>query len=531
MPLRIRSVVPCGVLAAMAVLKGPETAMAEPCQVVRLTAADANEDDQFGSAVDVDGGYAVIGAPFGEKDGTADTGTVYIYRREGLHWNPVAQIVAPDAQPSSEFGAAVAIDGDVIVVGAPRFAGSTGTSVDMGAAYVFRRDPGTESWPFEAQVETTITSTVSGDLYGTSVAIDGDRIVVGAPGDSVQGIPTGSAHVFRYDGLTWDNETHLVAKVTDLNDEFGAAVAIDGERVLVGAPRHSRPIQEIVEYAGAAYTFVRTETGWAQEAKLTAGTPAQDAGFGFAVAIHGMAAVIGAPRDRSGDGASGPSAGAAYVFRRAETGWSEEDKIYRDDPTLLERFGESVAIRGDRLAIGVPLWRATFVSPPVGAIYVFERNGEDWRTQYWPLSATNSSMLDRLGTSVGLSPGYVLGGVPLDDTDNRDDGATYVFAVGTDRDCNANGEPDDCDLLSDAGLDCNGNDALDVCEQDLGGDANGDQLITLADYTSFVDCLGGPENQPQPPTCADLCLPAFDDDNDGDVDLHDAAAFSAAFAP
>ena len=162
-----------------------------------------------------------------------------------------------DASPTALFGFSVDIAGDYCVVGAP----GMHISPEWGVAYVFRRH-GTD-WLQEAKL--TASDPISEDMFGYQIALAGDSVLVGAPGDSIDGEESGSAYVFRRDGRSWLSEARLIA--SDREDEgFGCAVAMESHYALVGAMRHSNGAQQ----AGAVYAFQRDGRHWIQEARMTA---------------------------------------------------------------------------------------------------------------------------------------------------------------------------------------------------------------------------------------------------------------------
>lgn len=478
-------------VAALALLLAGGTAVrAEPCEVTQITADAANPGDgadagdKFGRAVDVDGEFAVVGAIEGELDAEIDSGTAYVFQRDGLDWVQVAQIEGADTRGGDQFGAAAAISGDLIVIGAPNSGIPAQNLQQSGAAYVFRRDSGTGNWALETKLEPTDPPLSAGDLYGTSVAIDGDAIVVGAPGDRIGGNATGAAYVFRFDGAGWIQEIQLAADDGELNDEFGVAVAISGDLAIVGASAENGG-GGFIDNSGAAYVFLRTEAGWAQETKLTATSPLQSARFGNATDIDGSVAIIGAVGDKSGPGSTGASSGAAYVFRRTDGSWNIEDKLWDNNATFGDRFGVAVSIRGDFAVVGAENWRPGTTGAPLGAIFVFERDGVSWQPNQTRILPPNIAPLSAVGNSVGMGAGYIVAGAKAADAAAEDAGLAFLIAFGTERDCQPNGEPDDCDILSGTSEDLNQNGTPDDCE--CAGDGDCDDGIACTANTCNTD--------------------------------------------
>src|SRR6266498_4582739 len=211
-----------------------------------------------------------------------------------------AKLTAGDAASGDQFGAAVGISGETAVVGAP--VDDTAAGPNAGSAYVFVRS-GT-GWSQQAKL--TASDAAAGDIFGFSVAVTGDTVVVGASGDNML---AGSAYVFVRSGTGWSQQAKLTASDAASGDRFGAAVGISGDTAVVGA-------QFGDTIAGSAYVFVRSGTSWSQQAKLTASDAAAFDFFGAAVAISGDTVVVGALAD---DTDAGSNAGSAYVFVSAPT--------------------------------------------------------------------------------------------------------------------------------------------------------------------------------------------------------------------
>jgi len=175
---------------------------------------------------------------------------------------------------------------------------------NSGAAYVFARDG--SSW--NQQAKLTASDAAGGDLFGLAVAIDGDYAVIGAYGNSDAGNLSGSAYIFKRTGTAWSQEAKLTASDAAAADFFGAAVAIGGDAVAIGAYGDD----DGAFNAGSTYIFRRSGASWSQEAKLTAPDPAADDGFGFSLGISGDDLFVGAPWDDD----RGSTSGSAYVFRK-----------------------------------------------------------------------------------------------------------------------------------------------------------------------------------------------------------------------
>ena len=386
-------------------------------QQQQLVATDGAAFDQFGSAVAISGDTAVIGAPYDNSH----QGSVYVFVRSGNTWTQQARLFASDGAANDEFGWSVAIDGDTIVVGAD--ADDVFANTDQGSAYVFTR-AGT-TWTEQAHLFANDGSGTDRDFFGVSVAVKGDTAIVGAYlDDFLSNINQGSAYVFVRSGTAWSLQQHLLAADGAAVDEFGSAVALDGETAVVGA--WSKTVGSNVQQ-GSAYVFVRSGTVWTQEGKLTAADGQAQDFFGGSVAISGDSVVAGADwHDFSGQ----TNQGAAYVFVRNGTTWSQQQRLTSADSAANDEFGHSVAITGNTVAIGA--WMHDVVGVlDEGTAYTFTRSGTIW-TQEQQLTASDSTGGDRFGTSVAVDGTTLLVGSWADDiAANTDQGSATVFVQAT----------------------------------------------------------------------------------------------------
>ena len=323
---------PAGLRAAVGRTLGvPATAATGASQQAKLTAADAAVNDYFGLSVAIYGSTAVVGAPY-KNTGTA----AYVFVRSGSAWSQQAKLTAADGGSGDLFGSSVAIYGSTVLVGAP------GANSFTGAAYVFARS-GT-AWSQQAML--TAAHGAPSDRFGWSVAIYGSTAVVGAPYRK-----SGTAYVFARSGTAWSQQAQLAATDGAVGGLFGSSVAIYGSTALVSAPHENSD-------TGAAYVFARSGTAWSQQAKLTArGTSGES--LGWSVAIYGSTAVLGAPSNQF-------DTGAAYVFARSGTAWSQQAKLTAADAASSDDFGGSVALYGSTAIAGAP-----YKNSNTGAAYVF----------------------------------------------------------------------------------------------------------------------------------------------------------------
>lgn len=279
-------------------------------EVAKLEASDAAVADEFGWSVAISGDYVVVGARV-EDGGGANRGAAYVFDRNWPTpdaWGEVKKLTASDAQDGDQFGCSVAINGDNVVVGA-RYEDGAGTS--RGAAYVFNRNsPTPDNWG--QVVKLTATSPENAAYFGQSVAVSGDFALVGARGEDGAGTNLGAAYIYdrNYGGSdNWGEVANLTASDAQNGDEFGSSVAISGDYAIVGAYYEDGTGTS----QGAAYVYGRNYGGadaWGEVMKLTALDAQSDDWFGYSVAISGDYAVVGSPYE---DG-TGTNRGAIYIF-------------------------------------------------------------------------------------------------------------------------------------------------------------------------------------------------------------------------
>ena len=291
-------------------------------QTAKLQADDHQADDSFGWSVALHGDTLVVGAWLedgGPGDPLSGAGAAYVFERGPAGaWSEVAKLSASDAQESDQFGYSVAVDGDTLVVGAEGENGGPGDPLSgAGAAYVFERGPA-GAWTQTAKLQASDLQ--AEDRFGYRVAMDGDTLVVGAfEEDGGPGNPApnaGAAYVFdRGPAGAWTQTAKLQADDHQAEDRFGWSVALHGDTLVVGAGHEDGGPGDPVLNAGAAYVFARGSTGaWTQAAKLLASDLQAYDIFGFSMAVSNDTLVVGAPYEDGGPGDPTPNSGSAYIF-------------------------------------------------------------------------------------------------------------------------------------------------------------------------------------------------------------------------
>ncbi len=389
------------------------------------------------------------------------------------------KLIAQDGIASSWYGQSVAVSGNTAVVGAynARVANNDG----QGAAYVYIRNG--SQWEFQQKL--TANDGAFNDIFGISVAIDGDTIIVGASHDNnqINGFFHGSAYIFQRIGTVWTQQQKLLPADPSNQKEFGFSVAIFGNTVFVSAQNDNN------NFRWVSYVFERSGTTWTQKQKLSASDDQPANGFGFGMVLQENIAFLGATNSgnlgqgqvyvftkqnnvwlesqilRANDGLESDYFGAGltacgnmlivgaggddveginnrgsiYIFERNGNTWSQQTQIYNPHMISNENFGGSIACSDNMI-----LASASFANSDRGTVYVFERVGTSW-SERGEISAENEEVGRRFGTDVALSNGNIIIGAPQDVIgSNVNQGSAYLFniAVSTAFDFDADNKTD-----------------------------------------------------------------------------------------
>lgn len=393
-------------------------------------------------------------------------------------------IKASNVQSGDYFGFPVAISGDIMAVSATgEDSSATGINGNetlndrgaSGAVYIFMRQG--ETWKQEAYIKASNSDTNDG--FGASLAIDGDTLVVGAPGEnsnanSVDGNQmnessdnSGAVYVFVRDVTgKWSQQAYIKASNNGANDNFGGAVAISGDTIAIGAPfEDSNAIgiggdqgNNSSPDSGAVFIYFRSGASWQQQAYLKASNTDNYDKFGATLALLGDTLAVGATDEDSNTSGIDPQSnemafesGATYVFTRAGTTWSQQAFIKASNAAGGDLFGSSVALGVDILAVGARLEDGgsvgingnqddnSFIDS--GAVYVFVRTNGTWSQEAY-IKASNTDTYDYFGSSIALSGnmlaigafGESASGVGLNPSEQSnseaDSGAVYLFSRG-----------------------------------------------------------------------------------------------------
>ena len=403
-------------------------------QETKLTASDAAAGDYFGISVAMSGETAIVGAIADNGAAGADQGSAYIFVRSGTTWSQEAKLIPSDAAASDRFGSSVAIDGNTVVIGALTDDGTAGA--DQGSAYVFVRSGTT--WTEQAKL-IPLDPAAGDQCSSGGVGVSGDTAIVGSYGDDgTAGVDQGSAYVYVRSGTTWTQQAKLTAGDSAALHYFGGTVTLDGDTAIVGSSGDGCTAGI---NCGATYVFVRSGTTWSEQAKLTPSDRAAGNNFGFPSFLKGDRALIGA---RGFAGPAGASQGAAYVFVRSGTTWSQQDKLVASDAGAGDEFGIGLALIGSLALVGAAYDDGT-VAVDQGSAYVFVQCGNDWRQQEKIVASDADAGDFEFGSSIAFAGDTgLVGEAPENGPGLTDRGAAYVYRIAA-NDVDNDGVPDVCD--------------------------------------------------------------------------------------
>ncbi len=390
---RVKRLAAQGILLGLVCLR---TFAAQYVETEKAIAADRARYDGFGQQVDMYGDIAVAAASHKDEQ----TGVVYVYKRSGPGaWEQLQVLSASDKATYANFGTSVRIERNRIVVGAEF------THEHTGAAYVFIRD--TDSDTFHQVQRLTPDAAQQYDNFGHSVALAGNRIVVGACGE--RRYLHGAAYVFERqpDGV-WSEAQKLVSSQSNDSDGFGSAVALDDQGIYVGAPTQNGLV-------GAVYAFTRNGTQWVESAIITADAGRRGHYFGISLASFTGGLAIGAT------GVNGFN-GAVYIFSQdGHLQWGQTDSLFPTRPgqTTYAYFGSEIDIYDTYMAIAAP---GDFDSRGAGYLYTYQ-DGQ-WRFEQ-RITSSEARPEDSFGRSIGITPTDIIAGAPREDHDLSGSNAVY----------------------------------------------------------------------------------------------------------
>jgi hypothetical protein len=301
----------------------------------------------------------------------------------------------PSSSNGAELGYSQALDGALIALGSP------GESLQTGAVYVRSCAIGNCS----AAQRLAAVDLLAGDQFGSSVALSGNTLAIAASGQN-----PGAVYVYVFNAGQWALQARLVAPDGALSAGFGSALALQGERLLIGAGRADNR-------RGAAYVYARSGNIWLQRQRLAAAAAQAGDSFGYAVALDGDTALIGAP-GRAGLTPGSFSLGAVYAFVDELGIWSQQALLLAAAGANGDRLGSAVSLDGDLALLGAPL-----AANAAGSAYLFQRSAGQW-SELAQLGAVGVLPGDRFGWSLALAGDLAVVGAPYTEASC---GAGYLF--------------------------------------------------------------------------------------------------------
>ncbi len=430
-----------------------------------------------GRAVSITDDTAVVGVP---GDGTlgVNAGAAIVFHRVGTTWVVSNTLLAVDGSAGDLFGTSVSIDGDRIVIGAP--GDSVGPIAGSGAVYVYERVVG--NWTFDSKLSNP--NPAVGDQFGAAVSVSGTRVLIGAP-QTLDPLATGRAHLYAYTGLLYVEEATLHPISLVIGDQFGVSVDLEGDTAYVGAPS---AISLAQIDAGAVYAFVRVTGSWLESARLSSPLAQTGDEFGASLKGSGPWLVVGSPAWNGDEG-------RASLFLRVGSNWIF-DSALTSPVAGPDLFGVSVSVLENTLIIGEEKGGGDD-----GLAHLYDFNGIDWILRE---SLDLAGGGDRFGSGVDLAPLHALIGVrgntdafvvwaaTIPDCNENGIEDLCEIVLGAEADCDLNGIPDACDVAAGAVADCNMNGIPDNCEIVSGdeSDCNLNGAIDSCDiaHGSVTDC-------------------------------------------
>ena len=392
-------------------------------RIAKLHSSDARDLDEYGRSVDIDGDYAIVGSKK-KNDEEGLVGAAYILHRNTSNvWSEMYKLTGDFLSAGDDFGASVTISGGIAAVAAPGFDVILGS--DEGSVFIFYQNPDNPSeWQFIKQISALDPD--PGDNFGVSIALDGDRLLVGANMDDQAAGNAGAAYIF-YRNQGGDDNWGQVAKLLSTggksSDNFGISVALDGDYAVVGAPG----VDGIFQNAGAAYVFGRHQTGpdkWGQLSRMRASLSGLNDNFGISVAVSGPWAIVGADHnDRKG-----VNAGAAFAFYKNQNGvngWGQKNIILDYGGRPNDHYGCAVSIDGEYAVVGSSGDDDLF-GYNSGRGFVYLRQDDGW-VLVGTLEDGGGQEGDALGSCAAISGRTVILGEQLDNTSSLNVGAVLLY--------------------------------------------------------------------------------------------------------
>jgi hypothetical protein len=367
-----------------------------------ITDPPVAEASSYGYAVAVDSMYAVIGAPNDDIGANQLQGSAHVFKKQNGHWIQMAQLAPSDPQAAERFGYSVAIKGDYIVVGAPKYTHNPGINNACGAAYIFHRVG--NNWVQVMKLRESAPA--FGQNFGESVDMNSSTIVVGCPGYFSTGVP-GAVYVYTLTGNTWQLETILHGNVAEGN-HLGMSVSISktNNYIIAGAPRADNAGSGLTD-CGAVYIFSNFQGNWYQHSKLLQNSPSTQAFFGNKVSFYNNLILVADDKN------------VCQLFTKPGALWTFS-QVYNNPTPNFNSFGDNVRMHENYMFISATEDQALGMEK-AGVVFVYKKNSAGAFVFHRRMTDMNSLGYDYFGTSVSFDGFNLLIGSP---------GSTYGTAKG-----------------------------------------------------------------------------------------------------
>lgn len=378
-------------------------------QLQLIIPPDVESEDYFGWRFDCDSNYAVIGS-WSDEDFGPVSGSVYIYHCNDTSWIFETKLICPDSLSGGRFGFDVSISGNFLIVGTP---GDTVNGMFSGSAYIFKKT-GT-NWIKQAKLVPDDGE--SEDWFGRCVSINGDYAIVSAYKDDDNGPESGSAYIFQRNDTIWTQQSKLLAINGSEDDQFGYSVSITDSFAVVGARYYdySTPYND-----GAVFVFNYNGLEWIADTMLVPSDGDSGDWFGFSVHSSGNNIIVGANRNDD----NGMQSGSAYVFTRNGESWFQETKLIASDGSQDDLFGSSVYISNNQAVVSsIGDTENGFQS---GSVYIFQKDNNLWLEESKVIPIDGAPQ-DWFGVDVLIIDDIILVGADGNDDFGQGSGSVYVF--------------------------------------------------------------------------------------------------------
>jgi len=373
-----------------------------------LIPTDISENDFFGNSISISNNYLVIGTK-GLYSWHGSYAYIYKFNSENNRWEESKKLIPEEENEDIDFGQSVSMSGDYVAIGAK---GDRGKGSYTGAVYIYKNTD--TVWSNHQKL--TATDGEEYDIFGCSVSIYKNYLIVGAYGDDSNGeYAAGSAYIFKLKNGDWYEQIKIVPSDGERMDYFGSAVSISENFAIIGSYNDD----DNGENSGSVYIFFREGSSWSFHSKIVPIDGVSQAKFGCSVSISNNFALIGAEFDNE----NAINSGSAYVYQYNEDTdtWNQYTKLIGCDTVKGDNFGHSVAIYNSFLAIGS-------IYNNNGSVYIYQYTDNKWLL-YSKLLDIDGSGSDRFGDAVSLSDNYIAVGASQDDEKNSSNsGSAYIFS-------------------------------------------------------------------------------------------------------